>query len=344
LIARIEDGTLAGPRVVRSGFIEGKSPFNANTGVVVDSEAQALEAVRWYGARGYWQIKVYNSMNPAWVPAVVKEAHRLGMRVAGHVPAFSDANAVIEHGYDEVTHINQFMLGWVLEAGEDTRTLLRLTALKRLPNLDLNSDRVQRTINAMVQRKVAIDPTLAIHEELTQNRDGVVPPGAVDYLDHMPIGYQRSAKKARADASAPYDDQAYRGAFEKIVATVKMLKERGVFIVLGTDLGGSFKYHRELELYQRAGMTAADILARATLGMARYLGQDQRLGSIEKGKLADFFLVPGDPTKDLQAIKRIRMVVKDGTVYFPSEIYPKFGIRPFVDAPSLAPISGLISH
>ena len=39
LIARIEDGTLAGPRIVRSGFIEGKSPFNANNGIVVDSEA-----------------------------------------------------------------------------------------------------------------------------------------------------------------------------------------------------------------------------------------------------------------------------------------------------------------
>ena len=120
-----------------------------------------------------------------------------------------------------------------------------------------------------------------------------------------------------------------------------MLKERGVFIVPGTDLGGSFKYHRELELYQRAGMTAAEILARATLDMARYLGQDQRLGTIEKGKLADFFLVAGDPAKDLKAIKRIRMVVKDGTLYFPSEVYPKFGIRPFVDAPRVTLTNGL---
>ncbi|HOX70885.1 MAG TPA: amidohydrolase family protein [Dokdonella sp.] len=48
--------------------------------------------------------------------------------------------------------------------------------------------------------------------------------------------------------------------------------------------------------------------------MAKYLGRDQTLGSIEKGKLADFFLVPGDPTNDLKAIKRIRMVFKDGVV------------------------------
>ena len=57
------------------------------------------------------------------------------------------------------------------------------------------------------------------------------------------------------------------------------------------------------------------------------------MGSIEKGKLADFFLIPGDPVKSLKAIKTIQMVVKDGTFYSPSEVYPKFGIQPFVAAP-----------
>jgi Imidazolonepropionase and related amidohydrolases len=234
-----------------------------------------------------------------------------------------------------MTHINQFMLGWVLQPTEDTRTLLRLTALKRLPALDLNSERVQKTIDTIVERNLAIDPTIGIHEQLTLNRDGQAPPGAVDYLDHMPIGYQRGAKQALIDTSVPGDDKLYRDAFDKIVATVKILHDRGVFIVPGTDTGGSFTYHREIELYQRVGMTPAEILKRATFDMARYLGQDQQLGSIEKGKLADFFLVPGDPVKQLKAIKTISMVVKDGTLYFPSEIYPQFGIKPFVAAPAL---------
>lgn len=76
-------------------------------------------------------------------------------------------------------------------------------------------------------------------------------------------------------------------------------------------------------------------MKRATFDSARYVSQDQRLGSIEKGKLADFFLIPGDPIKNLKAIKTINMVVKDGTVYFPSEVYPKFGIQPFVGAPKI---------
>ena len=335
LIQSMEVGEIGGPHVVRSGFIEGKSPFSANNGILVDSQEKAIDAVRWYGARGYWQIKIYNSMNPAWVPAMVAEAHKLGMRVAGHVPAFSSADDMIAAGYDEMTHINQFMLGWVIQPGEDTRTLFRLTALKRLPALDLNSPKVQHTIQMMVDGHKAIDPTLGIHEQLTQNRDGQVPPGAVDYIDHMPIGYRRDAMKAWTDTSAPGDDKAYRAAFDKIVDTVKLLHDRGVFIVFGTDTGGSFTYHRELELYQRAGMTAPEILKRATYDSARYVGQDQSMGSIEKGKLADFFLVPGDPTKDLKAIKTISMVVKDGAIYYPSEVYPKFGIKPFTTAPKV---------
>jgi imidazolonepropionase-like amidohydrolase len=336
LIERIDGGVIGGPRVVRSGFIEGKSPFNANNGIVVDSQQKAVDAVRWYAANGYWQIKIYNSMNPAWVPAMVAEAHRLGLRVAGHVPAFSTADQMMEAGYDEMTHINQFMLQWVLGPKDDTRTLVRLTALKRLPALDLNSARVRHSIDMIAGRKLAIDPTVGIHEQLLLNRDGQVPPGAVDYFDHMPVAYQRAAMKQWSDTSAPGDDQAYRAAFDKILATVRMLNEHGVLIVPGTDTGGSFTYHRELELYQRAGMTPAEIVRRASYDMARYTGQEQRLGSITKGKLADFFLVPGDPTRDLKAIKTISMVVKDGAVYFPSEIYPHFGIRPFVAAPAVS--------
>jgi imidazolonepropionase-like amidohydrolase len=335
LVARIESGEIAGPHVIRSGFIEGKSPFSANNGIVVDSQEKALDAVRWYGARGYWQIKIYNSMNPAWVPAMVEEAHRLGMRVAGHVPAFSSADQMIEAGYDEITHINQFVLGWLIAPGEDTRTLFRITALKRLPALDLNSTKVQHTIDLMAKGNKAIDPTLGIHENGLLNRDGQVPPGATDYLAHMPIGTRRDAMKAWTDTSAPGDDLAFRQAFAKLLDVVRKLHDRGVFIVFGTDTGGSFTYHRELELYQSAGMTAPEILKRATWDSARYVGQEQSSGSIEKGKRADFFLVPGDPTKDLKAIKTIAMVVKDGVFYYPSEAYPKFGIEPFTTTPKV---------
>lgn len=335
LIARIADGTIAGPRITRSGFIEGLSEFSSQTGELVETEGEALDQVRWYAARGFHQIKLYNSMTPEWAPRLVEEAHRLGMRVTGHVPAFSNANAMIAAGFDELTHINQIMLGWVLEPDEDTRTLLRLTALDRLPTLDLDSAPVQHTIGLMAENNIVLDPTVAIHEALLLSRNGEISPGFVDVFDHMPVGQQRSLRQAWSDVSAEGADERYRGAFDQIVRTISMMRERGIFLVPGTDMGGSFAYHRELELFERAGYTAPEVLRLATLGMAEYLGQDEDLGSIEGGKYADFFLVPGDPTTDLAAIKSIAMVVANGTVYFPSDIYPRFGIRPFAEAPAV---------
>lgn len=336
LIRSIEAGTVGGPRIARSGFIEGRSPYNSNNGILVANQAQALDAVRWYAAHGFIQVKLYNSMNPAWSAAAVTEAHRLGLRASGHVPAFSNADAMIEAGYDELTHINQIMLGWVLNQGEDTRTLLRLTALKRLKDLDLQSPRVRKTFELILANKVAVEPTIAIHENLLLHQSGQVPRGSLDIIDHMPIGWQRNAKQGWTDMSAAGDTEAYAAAWEKLLATVSQMRERGVLLIPGTDLGGGLAYHREMMLFEAVGFTPAQVLTRATLDMAAYLGEDQSLGSIERGKLADFFLVPGDPTIDLAQLRRIRMVVKDGTVYFPAEIYAQFGIKPFATAPAVS--------
>ncbi|WP_429911570.1 amidohydrolase family protein [Glycocaulis sp.] len=336
LIANIEAGRVAGPRLYRSAFIEGRSPFNSNSGVVVESEEEAVQAVHDYADRGgFHQIKIYNSMRPEWIPAVIAAARERGLRVTGHIPAFTNADAMIEAGYDEIVHINQLMLGWVLDADEDTRTLLRLTALQRLPVLDLDSPNVQATIDAMVERGVAIDPTFAIHEQLLLSRNGEVFAGAVDYVDHLPVNAQRGARSAMSAIGSPEEDEAYRGAFEQIRQMLAMMRERGIAMVPGTDLGGSFTYHRELELYQLIGMEPAEILGWASHGMAAFLGVENELGRIEPGYLADFFLVPGDPTQDLREIKTIAAVVADGRVYFPSEIYPEFGIRPFTDVPAM---------
>ncbi|HEV2123000.1 MAG TPA: amidohydrolase family protein [Chloroflexota bacterium] len=334
LIKRIEKGTIAGPRITRSGLIEGQGPSSSRIfGKLAGTKEEALDLVRWYAARGYHQVKLYNSMTPAWAPDLVKEAHRLGLRVAGHVPFFSSADRMIEAGFDEITHINQLMLGWVLKEGEDAGGLMRFTALDRLPALSLSSPPVQRTLDTMVRKQVAIEPTMTIFENMLVSRNGQVSPSYIDIYDHMPIAEQRRLKEATLSVSTPEQDAKYRGALDQILRTVRMMKDRGILVVPGTDLSRSFAYHRELELFQRAGYSAPEVLRLVTLGMAEYLGQDEDLGSIEGGKYADFFLVQGDPTRDLKAIKRISMVVADGAVYFPSEAYPHFGIKPFAPAP-----------
>lgn len=336
LINKIDTGVLIGPRIAKSGFIEGKSQFSAATGELAETKAQALELVRDYAARdGYVQIKIYSSMNGDWVPDMAAEAHRLGLRVAGHVPAFFTADQMIKAGYDELTHINQVMLGWVLTPEEDTRTLFRITGMRRFADLDLTSEKVQTTLELMVENNIAVDPTTVIHEFGLTARNGTTRAGAKDYIDNMPIGAQRDAKLALLNVADEQEDSDYNAAFEKIIEMLSMMHHRGILLVPGTDLGGAFELHRELELFQKFGMTPAEILKRGSYDMANYLGFGDDLGSIEVGKLADFFLVPKDPTVDIRAIKTISMVSKGGKFYFPSEVYPEFGITPFTDKPDV---------
>jgi imidazolonepropionase-like amidohydrolase len=333
LVQRIEAGELAGPRVVRSGFIEGKSKTNAQATVVVDNEADAVKAVQNAAKAGVFQIKIYNSMNPVWVPAMIKEAHRLGLRVAGHIPAFTTTDAMLEAGYDEITHSNQLMLNWVLKDGDDTRTLLRITALKRFGDYDLGSPAAVKTIGLMKSTGAAHDPTLVIMELATKGRKGSFPPGAADWAAHMPVGLQRDLKQPLLDIQSAEDDAAYAQAFDTTLEVMRKLNAQGTLIVPGTDLGGSFWYHRELELYTQVGMSNAQVLRRATWDMARYMGRGDRFGAVRPGLVADFLLLPGDPVADIKAIKKVAMVVKDGTVYFPADAYRMMGIKPFAATP-----------
>lgn len=335
LARRIDSGEVAGPRIVANGFLEGRSPFSARLGLVVDSEDKALDAVRWYAARGFWQIKIYNSMNPRWVPAITREAHRLGMTVTGHIPAFTNADSMIAAGYDEVTHINQLMLGWVLQPGEDTRTPLRLTAMKRTATLDLGAPQVRATIDAMVARKIAHDPTAVTLELLMGGRDGKPNPAVAGYIDHLPIGLQRRRLQAIAPIASAADAAAYDGAMAKVRETIGLLHDRGIRLLPGTDDQTGLSVHRELEIYHEAGIANGEVLRMATLGPEQYMGRDQQLGSIARGKIADFILLSGDPTRSLGELHRIAMVVKGGTIYFPSEIYPAFGVKPFTEAPQI---------
>ncbi|MBB3166841.1 amidohydrolase family protein [Simiduia aestuariiviva] len=336
LIEKIASGQIIGPRITKSGFIEGDSEFSSATGEKASSQEQAVQLVNDYAARGgYHQIKIYSSINGDWVPAMAAEAKKHGMRVAGHIPAFSKADEMIAAGYDEITHINQVMLSWVLDRKEDTRTLFRITGMKRFVDLDLNAPAVQKTLDTMVSKNIAVDPTMVIHEFGLTGRNGEVRRDMRDYVDHMPIGVQRDAKVALLNVADEQEDQAYLQAFDKIIETLSLMHKRGIFIVPGTDMGGAFKLHRELELFTQIGMTPAEAVRRGSYDMAKYLGYGDELGSIEVGKLADFFLVPGDPTQDIKAIKTISLVASDGRYYFPTDVYPEFGIRPFTEKPKV---------
>ncbi|GIL41658.1 amidohydrolase family protein [Roseiterribacter gracilis] len=335
LMKRLDAGELPGPSIIPSGFLEGRSPYSARNGFIPESIAEGLRNVDWYGDRGYIQIKIYNSMNPDWVAPFATEAKRIGMRTVGHVPAFDNPDRVLADGYNEISHINQLMLGWLLAPEEDTRTPLRLTGMARAATLDLNSAKVRKTVDLFKKKNAGLDTTTVILERLMLSRAGTVQAGDQAYLDHAPIGYQRYRKRTFVPLKDAAEDAQYFKAFDKILATMALLHKEGIKLWPGTDDMTGFTLHRELELYVKAGIPAGEVLRMASFDADQYMVRDQQYGSVERGKRADFFLTVGDPSKDISAVRQIRMVMKDGVIYFPQEIYEALNIKSFATPPSV---------
>lgn len=338
LVRKIDQGAIAGPRTVLSGLIEGDSSSSGHDGIIVRNEAEALDAVHWYADRGYWQIKIYSALPPPLVAPIAREAHALGLRVAGHVPSFMSSEQAIRDGYDEITHINQLLLSLVIDVPhDDTRTLFRISAFgERAGGINLNGEGFQSLMHLMKQRDIALDPTLAIFTQLLLSRPGVLTPATEPWVGHMPAPVQREWLSGMMDVH-PDQDVAYRASARNMLEAVKMLFEDGIRIFPGTDTTAGFMLDSELELWVRAGIPAAEVLHRATSACADYLGLGHELGRIEAGKHADLLLVPGDPLTDIGSLRRVNLVMKNGTVLLPAEIDAMYGIEPFSSPP---PIGG----
>lgn len=103
----------------------------------------------------------------------------------------------------------------------------------------------------------------------------------------------------------------------KIQNTFAKAYKAGVKIAFGTDAGvyAHGKNWMEFIYMTEAGMPPMEAIQSATVSAADLIGVSDKIGSIEKGKLADIIAVEGDPVKDIQVMGKVAFVMKDGVVY-----------------------------
>jgi cytosine/adenosine deaminase-related metal-dependent hydrolase len=320
-----ESGEAIGPRLVLAGFIDGRGPFAGPTKIFADTPEEARTQVDHYAKLGYEQIKIYSSVKPELVPVITKAAHEHGLRVSGHIPAFMTATQAVKDGYDEIQHANFLMLNFL--DVKDTRGPARFTEVAdRTATFDLDGKPMRDFITLLKERHITIDPTLNAYEGLFVNRRGVVSPSFAAVAMRLPLSVQRSFLTGGLPIPDG-KDQRYRDSFGKLVEMVGKMYRAGVRVVAGTDNVAGFALDRELELYVQAGIPAAEVLRLATFNAAQLMKRDDRLGSIETGKLADVVLVDGDPTKNISDLRKLDVVIKDGVLFRVSELYRALNIR-----------------
>jgi imidazolonepropionase-like amidohydrolase len=319
---QIRKNELLGPDIsYLSGFIDKEDSLQGPVGKIVRSLAQALETVDYYHQKRYNQIKLYSSIKPEWVKPIADHAHALGMRVAGHVPAYMTATQAIDAGYNEITHNNMIFLNFMGADTLATNGILRM----RLPaalsgTIDLESKEAKTFFQLMKKNSVSHDPTLGVQEGFYDEFKGDTSNRLKRILDWMP---EKSKNNITKTSSVGSEEQkpSYKASFLNSKKLVKLLFDNGILLVAGTDGGNAIALHRELEIYNEAGIPANEVLKIATYNAAKNCGLENVYGQIKVGVEADFILIDGNPSKNISDIRRVEWVIKNGRMYSPEKLY-----------------------
>ena len=305
------------PRVfLASPLIDGEPPFHRDVGQAVTDPAKVPAFVDDMAAWKVTTLKLYVGTPRVVGREVIREGYKRGMKVTAHLGAYSAQDAVLD-GIDCLEHI------WSVFNYSIPPESAKLPDHRA--NLDLANPQCQALVAAIAEEKVAVDPTLVVFRNMIYLNDleqvhkhpdlARVPKRMLAYWD----GYRRGSNLQ------PATRESRRKEVKKYQELTGILHRAGVAILAGTDapepyVPPGFSLHQELELLVESGLSPAAGLAAATINNARALGQEQQLGTIEPGKLADLVVLEADPTLDIRHSRRIRHVVRGGLVREPGPL------------------------
>lgn len=309
-------GAQLAPRILCAGLVDGPDGDAAGD-LVLRTAADVAPVIDQIKAAGCSQVKIYNSVDPALVAPLAREAHRRGLTVTGHLPRRMALRDAVAAGFDMIDHIDPVFWS-ILPEG----TVPDLGS-PEIGALDPDSARARSIYALLARRKIVLDPTLALIEIFT-------------------LGWSAEPRAAKAvpefaalwaglgtPGAAPEELAAMRTFNDKLVALVGALHRAGVVIVAGTDQSvPGHSLHRELELFVKAGMTPLAAIQSATSVPARVMELEREVGTITPGKRADLILVDGDPLANISDLRRITTVITAGRAYETATLWPLAGFKP----------------
>ena len=318
----IDAGHLVGPHLdVTSPYLEGPGSFFIQNHPITSPE-DARNEVAFWADQGVTSFKAYMNITRAELGAAIKEAHRRGLKLTGHLCSVTYPEAVAL-GIDDLEH--GFFVNTQLDPGKQpdkctdsggTATLLKMTP---------GSPEANALIKLLVDHHVAVTSTLPVfaqslplHEPLQARQMDVMTPQAKEaYL------FSRNLAASRAGTTRSND---FVQAYKNDLGLERQFVAAGGLLLAGPDPTGNggtipgFADQRELELLVEAGFSPVEAIRIGTLNGATYLGLADRIGTIAAGKNADLFIVKGNPAVNINDVENVFVVFKDGVGYDSSKL------------------------